>query len=200
MARKTKVGKQKKNIEIEIRLWLKDPRPLVRWLKNKATLLETAEQTDIYLDPPDKSYIFTDNQRLKDADEWLRVRISDNKASACYKKWYRDKKTGVSLYANEIETPVANGPKLLDIFRRVGFQKTAVVKKHRESWSYGSFEFDCDSVQKLGFFVEIEYKGRVNNPKKDKDKIFTLLEKIGIRDWKVIDRGYPWMLWNPRKW
>jgi predicted adenylyl cyclase CyaB len=194
------MGKQKKNIEIEIRLCLKDPRPLARWLKNNATLLKACEQTDIYFDPPDKSFIFINDQGLKDADEWLRVRISDSETSVCYKKWHRNKKTGVSLYADEIEISASDSRKLISILKRLGFRETAVVKKHRESWRYEDFEFDCDQVQKLGYFVEIEYKGKVNNPKREREKIFLLLKKIGIKDLKIIDRGYPWMLWNPGKW
>ncbi|OGM76913.1 hypothetical protein A2210_00085 [Candidatus Woesebacteria bacterium RIFOXYA1_FULL_40_18] len=191
------MGKQKKNIEIEIRLWLKNPAPLIRWLKNNAALLKSSKQTDIYFDPPDKSYIFIDSQDSKDADEWFRLRTTNNENFICYKKWHRDKKTKVSLYADEIETRVVDNVNMLNILKKIGFKETAVVKKQRKSWKFKNFEFDCDRVQKLGYFVEIEYKGKVDNLKKDKEKIFLLLEKIGIKDWRVIDRGYPWMLWNP---
>jgi predicted adenylyl cyclase CyaB len=187
------------DVEIEIRILLTDPSKLMNWLEKNALLIKILEQTDYYFDPPGRSFIIQNKQGEKDADEWLRVRLSRKGDSLCYKCWYRDKETALSLYADEIETPLESGERVIQILQRVGFKEISVVKKQRKSWQYGSFEFDCDDVETLGYFVEIEYKGEITNPEKEKEKIFELLQSIGIEDYVMIDRGYSWMQWNKER-
>lgn len=185
-----------KNIEIEIRIKLNNPDLFMEWLKKSAKQIKTAEQTDIYFDPPHKSFIVVDSDGYKNADEWLRVRISPNKNGICYKYWHTDKGTGKSTYADEIETIIGDPEQILEILKRLGFKQTAKVKKHRKSWQYGDFRFDCDDIEGLGFFVEIEFHGEIDDPAKGKQKIFDLLNEIGLKDWQKIKGGYPWMFWN----
>lgn len=183
------------NYEIEIRIQLKEPDIFRQWLKKSAELVGTSNQTDFYFEPAEKSFTYFDSNGYKNADEWLRVRIGD-KNEICYKKWYRDKTTGKSLYADEIETSIDNDEKLVEILKRLDFNQIAIVKKHRESWLYKDFRFDCDRVEGLGFFVEIEFKGEIDNPSGGREKIIDLLKEIGAENWKIIKGGYPWMQWN----
>lgn len=185
-----------KNIEIEIRIKLDNPYLFKEWLKKSAKQIKTVDQIDIYFDPPHKSFITVDSRGYKNADEWLRLRISQNKNEICYKYWHTDKKTGKSTHADEIETTIGDPEQIQEIFKRLGFKRIAMVSKHRESWQYGDFRFDCDNIENLGFFVEIEFHGEIDNPAKGKQKIFDFLNKIGIKDWKKIKGGYPWMFWN----
>lgn len=187
-----------KNIEIEIRIKIKNPRKFLLWLKKSAKFIGSFEQLDVYFDPPDSSFIYKDNDGSKNADKWFRVRKTKNKSEICYKYWHKDKKTGKSTYADEIEVVVEGAQKTIKLFESMGFKETSVIKKKRESWKYGNFRFDCDKVEKLGFFVEIEYHGKIANPEKGKEKIFELLDKIGLKNWDKIKGGYPWLQWNPR--
>ncbi|HPQ23245.1 MAG TPA: class IV adenylate cyclase [Candidatus Paceibacterota bacterium] len=186
------------NKEIEVRLQLDDPKPLFKFLKKSAEFLKTSNQIDFYFDLPDRTFTYIDSKGYKNADEWLRVRISD-KNSLCYKKWHRDKNTGRSLYADETELYIDNGKGCVTLLENLGFKKICVIEKHRESWKYSDFQFDCDKVKGLGFFVEIEFMGKIDDPTKGREKIFDLLENIGIKNWKVIKGGYPWMVWNKDK-
>jgi len=183
------------NIEIEMRIQLEEPETLLYWLKKSAEPINTSNQIDFYFEPKNKPFIYLDSDGYKNADEWLRVRIGD-KNEICYKKWYRDKNTHKSLYADEIETNIEDGEKIIEILKKLGFRQIAIVKKHRESWRYKDFRFDCDEVEGLGFFVEIEFKGEIDNPKNGREKIINLLKGIGIKNWKIIKGGYPWMQWN----
>lgn len=186
------------NKEIEIRLQLNDPEPLFKFLKNSAEFLKTSYQIDFYFDSPEKTFIYTDSKGYKNADEWLRVRISD-KNSICYKKWYRDKNTSKSLYADEIEIGVKDGRELIALLENLGFKQISVVEKHRESWKYNDFKFDCDKIKGLGSFVEIEFIGEIGDPTKGREKILDLLKNLRIKNWKIIKGGYPWMFWNRDK-
>jgi adenylate cyclase class 2 len=186
------------NHEIEIRIQLKHPNKFLRWLRKSAKLIDNFNQIDFYFEPVSKPFIFLDAEGYKNANEWLRIRVGDRN-EICYKKWYRDKKTKKSLYAEEIETAIDNGEKLIEILKRLEFRQIAVVKKHRESWKYKDFKFDCDKVNGLGFFVEIEFKGKINKPSKGREKIIKFLKELNIGDWKIIKGGYPWMQWNNDK-
>lgn len=186
------------NKEIEVRIQLEDPNPFFKFLKDSAELLKKSYQVDFYFEPPQKTFIYIDAKGYKNADEWLRIRIGD-KDSICYKRWHRDKSTGKSLYADEIEIGIGDGKGLITILENLGYKQICVVEKYRESWKYGDFQFDCDKVKGLGSFVEIEFTGKIEDPTKGREKIFDLLEKLGIKNWKVINGGYPWMLWNKNK-
>ncbi len=185
------------NVEIELRIFLEDYNSMLDWLKNNANLVKVSEQTDCYFEHPNRPFIYIDNQGEKNADDWLRVRFGKND-EVCYKKWHRDQQTGKSLYADEIETSVQDGNKLIQILESLGFKKISTIKKKRESWIYDKFQFDCDDVEGLGFFVEIEYKGEVDDLTKGRNIITDFLTKIKIKDWKIIKMGYPWMQWNPK--
>lgn len=98
------------NIEIEMRIYLEKPNTFLSWLKKSAELINSLNQIDFYFEPPDKPFIYIDSSGYKNADKWLRVRIGD-KNEICYKRWYRDKNSQKSLYADEIEVAVENGKK-----------------------------------------------------------------------------------------
>lgn len=188
-----------KNIEIEIRIKLNKPNTFTQWLKKSAQRTKTLKQTDFYFNPPGKSFIYKDSDGYKDADEWFRIRIQDKGNEICYKYWHRDKKTHKSLYADEIETSIGDAKQILKILKILDFKKISTIKKYREDWQYKDFIFSCDKVVGLGFFVEIEYHGKIADPAKGKQKILNFLKKMGIKDFKIVKRGYPWMQWNPDK-
>ena len=185
------------NIEIEIRIKLDKSNSFLKWLKKSAKFIKSTDQVDYYFDPPGKSFIFSDRDGTKNADEWLRVRTKRGDSEICYKYWHRDKETRKSIYADEIETTIGSVDKMMEILKRLGFRQISIIKKDRQSWQYGDFRFDCDDVEGLGFFVEIEYQGQIDDPSKGKEKIFDLLKKIGLKNWQTIKGGYPWMQWNP---
>lgn len=187
-----------KNIEIEIRIRLSREQVFLDWLNKHAKHLVSVNQVDYYFDNPSKSFIYTDPDGFKDADEWLRLRhdITKRISIVGYKKWIREEITRKSLYAEEFETSIEDINQAREIFNRLGFVEIARVIKHREKWQYGDFIFDCDQVEDLGYFVEIEYVGQIDNPTQGNQKIYNLLAEIGVENWEENWRGYPWELWN----
>ncbi len=180
--------------EIEIKLKLEDNTRLQAWLEENAEKVAEISQHDIYFDPPDRSFRIEVDGEM-DAQEFLRVRFSDRDA-ICYKHWYRDD-AGKSTHADEFETELEDGRKVLKVFDALGFEETARITKDREVWRYREFEFALDSVEELGEFVEIEYQGDAQDPTVGLGKIYQLLDKIGLKDWKKTKRGYCFMIWNP---
>ncbi len=185
-----------KDVEVEIRIFLSDPCALLKWLENSAEFIGTSIQTDVYFEPECKPFIFVGEDGHKDADDWLRLRETEAGCEICFKRWHREPETRKSLYADEIETSVGNGEKMRELLMFLGFRKIAVVKKNRSSWRYGNFQFDCDHVENLGFFVEVEFKGQLEDPTKGRVLIEDFLRRIGVTELKIARRGYPWMMWN----
>jgi predicted adenylyl cyclase CyaB len=181
------------NIEVEIKIMVRDPRVLYTWLNENAEHVGMREQTDIYYDPPGRSFI-TDNKGVQTADEWFRLRTSDQ-AQVCYKHWHRDHQ-GKSTYADEIETVVDNVDQMKIILQKLGFTQTAKIVKKRTSYRYKDFVIACDDVADLGFFVEIEYGGDLE-PSEAKKAIYALIKTMEVSGYHEIDAGYPILFWNP---
>jgi predicted adenylyl cyclase CyaB len=185
-----------KEREVEIRIVLDKLDPLIHWLTKSAERIGAFDQKDFYFDRPDKSFIYIDSKGYRDADEWLRIRLSSGGDKICYKKWYRNKKTGKSLYADEVEVNIEDGEQLIHLLKKLGFKLISVIEKHRETWRYGDFLISCDWVKGLGVFVEIEFSGQINSIREARKKIFELIKEIGLKNWTLVDRGYPWLQWN----
>ncbi len=185
-----------KNIEIEIRIFLETDAPLDEWLKLKAINKGKKFQHDIYFEPITNPFIKIDKNGFKDADEWLRVRILKESGELCYKKWHRNKDTNESLYADEVELKIDDVENAKVLLKHLGYHQISEVKKHRESWQFDNFLIEKDIIENLGTFYEFEFKGDIDNPEYGNDIIFNLLKEIGVINWKIIDRGYPWMQWN----
>jgi len=186
-----------KDAEIEIKIQLKNPRHLMLWLKKNCKFIGAFDQVDYYFDPPHKTFISKNKKGLKTANDYLRIRVGEKKSSICFKR-LRIHKSKHGAFLDEFETEIGDPQKLRKAFDVLGFKQTAVIKKHRESYLYKNFQFDCDRVESLGYFVEIEFKGRVKSPEEGFQKILDLLEGIGIRNWTEAKNGYVQMFWNKK--
>lgn len=189
----------KNDLEVEIKIQVEDLAKLLQWLKSKAVLEKETHQKDYYFDPPDLSFISEGKNGYKDAYEFFRVRFEGEKSEICYKHWHRDQRSGESIYADEIELGIDDGTKFLRILETLGFKQTALIEKERSIWRYQDFEFAIDQVKDLGNFVEIEYKGEIDDPMEAKQKIFDLVGQIGLKQWRKTKRGYCAIQWNPGK-
>ena len=85
---------------------------------------------------------------------------------------------------------------MVQILRHLGFKQTAVIEKHRTSYRFNEYQFDCDEVKDLGFFVEIELKEEISDLIQGKKKIETFLKKLDIGKWEEAKGGYVAMVWN----
>lgn len=183
-------------IEVEIRIHLESDAAFADWLSKEATYIGQSHQVDKYFQHPQMPFVVKDINGLIDSDHWLRIRQGKDGCELCYKLWHRDPTTKESLYADEVETLVNNYEALEKLFQMLGYESISVIDKTRDSWRYGDFKIERDEVANLGKFYEIEFCGNVEDPTNAKQHIFDLLSTIGINNWRLIDRGYPWMQWN----
>jgi adenylate cyclase class 2 len=103
-------------------------------------------ERDLYFNSPARDFGLT--------DEALRIRSSEEGTSLTY-KGPKLNLEGVKA-REEIVVPVGSGEALQDILLRLGFIRTAVVEKTRETYKVEETVVALDEVKGLGSFVEIE--------------------------------------------
>lgn len=186
-----------RNIEIEQRFITHQQQVLINWLNTQTTWLSRNYYRDIYFQNPRKPFITTDENGIKDAHEWLRIRqCNDDLSKLCYKCWHRSLQNNMPLYADQIELNIDNPDNMKILLQRLNYHPIAEVYRWRTSWSYNKYIIVQDEVQDLGTFYEIEYVGSTQESRVAVELIHHLLYSIGIIDFKIIDKGYPWMYWN----
>lgn len=109
-------------------------------------------QEDTYYDAPHRDFAAT--------DEALRVRRETDSGSAeaetariTYKGPLVD---ADSKTREEVETRVGDGDAADAVFRKLGFEPVATVRKDRRFYAYDGYTVTLDEVTDVGEFVEVE--------------------------------------------
>lgn len=158
-------------LEVEIKSGL-DERNLERLMSINPEFLKTEFQEDIYFNHPSRDFSKT--------DEALRIRKIDEK----YFLTYKGEKTDIETKTREeIEIPCSI--EMISILEKLGFKKAAEVKKTRKLFQLENLKICLDDVSMLGKFIEIE-----SNNYEDKEKIFEILNKIGLQKKDTIRESY----------
>jgi len=103
-------------------------------------------ESDLYFNAPTRDFGTT--------DEALRIRATEKGATLTY-KGPKVGLTGVKA-REEVIVPVTGADALAGILERLGFTRTAMVEKTRESYVVEGAFVALDLVEGLGPFVEIE--------------------------------------------
>lgn len=177
------------DVEIELKLPLKNREAVIDFLHNKAKFKYEKQQHDTYFNAPHRDFL----QDPDNVDEWLRIRIAGETAQINYKDWQpHDKRE--KTHCTEYETEVASSDQLLKIFTALNFVKITDVKKLRRSWDYKEAEISIDSVEELGDYIEVEYKGSLKDVEEVRRHLFAVLAELGAETGKIDYRGYPYLL------
>ncbi len=182
------------DVEIEIKVYIKDSEPLVDFLENNATFESEKHQVDEYFSPTHRDFLAS-----RPTTEWLRLRDSAGSHSLNYKKYHFDQ-NGKPTHCDEYQTKVEDLSKVKKIFAALNFKSLVVVDKVRKSWLYQNYEISLDSVKGLGEFIEIEYLGQEEqpNPEKITSEMIRFLKNIGYDKLKIDYVGYPFLLLFPQ--
>jgi adenylate cyclase class 2 len=138
------------------------------------------EQEDIYFDAVDRNF--------REHDEVLRIRKTPHGDRVTYKKKRADKDARIRT---EHEVKVESGDEFAELLKDLSFVHIAKIRKARESYSVSGCNVELDRVEGLGDFVEVEILIPENEDiAKGKERIFELLEKIGIQKENVEEKPY----------
>jgi len=186
-----------KEIEVKIQIDTQLLHQTKDWLDRNAKYLGTINHTEYYLNKPETTFLFIAPQGYKDAMDYLRVRLTKNGDSFCFKKFHEDPVDKRPLYCDEYEVKVSDGKEILKLMKAIGYTEQTLVEKVRNIYKFDVFEIVIDQVTNLGVFMEIELKTKVDNAKVGLNLIYDFLKSIGIIKFKLQTRGYVSMLWNP---
>jgi adenylate cyclase class 2 len=177
-------------MEIEIKVRIGKGNNLKEFLEKEGKKDYSSRQKDEYYTPAHENFT-----SVEPVAEWLRLRDSEGKFSINYKKWHYDT-DGKSHHCDEYETKVVDIDALRNIFLALDFKHLVTVDKLRSVWSYQDYEISLDTVEGLGDFVEIEYKGNTENvvPSNITEEMITFLNKIDCGELQRDFRGYPYLL------
>ena len=180
------------DIEIEIKVKIRNYRKFENFLKKNAKFVFENQQIDEYFTPCHRNFIASRPVR-----EWLRLRDSDGKYFITYKNWHLDE-FGKSTHCDEYETKLESSRQVQKILEVLGFEKIIVVDKLRRVWRYKDYEIAIDKVKGLGRFVEVEYKRKKKvDPKEIAKEMISFLKSTGCTKIQRDFVGYPFQLLFP---
>lgn len=176
--------------EIERRYKLNNKLELEKWLNSNSNLTKTSHQIDTYYDNKFNTFV-RDPEHIYD---WLRIREEDGKITFNYKHWLPDGEI-IRTYCEENELDISSSEEMKKILNNLGFEIFIIVDKMRNSWIYKEYEISIDTVDKLGDYIEIEYKGKENNNIEEiTESLFKTLNEIGADIGEEDHGGYGFKL------
>jgi len=182
-----------KDIEIEIKVKVEKIEPLKNFLNKNAKLLGETRQIDEYFTPAHRDFT-----SVRPVSEWLRLRNDNGKYKINYKNWHYDKE-GKSQSCDEFESSVKNIEQIKKLFFMLNFKPLVKVDKKRVLWDYKDYIICLDIVENLGTFVEIEFKGGTDDPKKVTVRMIKFLKDINVGKIQRNYQGYPFLLLFPEE-
>jgi adenylate cyclase class 2 len=171
--------------EVEIKFPILNGEDVIKKLNQVADFKYEAHQVDKYFNPPHRDF-------TKDPDgiiyEWLRLRHSDRGDSVNYKNWRP------RTHCDEYESSISSLEDMELLLNALDIKPLITVDKVRKAWLYKDIEISMDIEKELGYFIELEHKGNIDNIDKARQELFSMLEELGAKTGEEDNRGYPYNL------
>jgi len=113
-----------KNIEIELKFPLLNYQTVESYLLVNGNFTYESFQHDVYFNPPNRNFV----ENLDNVCEWLRLRISTDKAQINYKDWQPHNEK-VKTHCIEFETKIESYEQFHNILLALNFVELIEVKK-----------------------------------------------------------------------
>ena len=169
-------------MEIKIRLAKEEYDNLNDLMKTKGKLLLESNQQDTY---------YQSNNLIGDRNKSLRIRTGGNKKILTYKNKNNE------MYCEEYEVEIDNSDNLKKIFDCIGLMKMTIVNKNRKIYNYlDKYEISLDKVDNLGYFIEIEVKGTINDYLEEYDNLLKISKNLGLNLNNIEQKRYPQLMIN----
>ena len=169
-------------MEIKIRLAKEEYDNLNDLMKTKGKLLLESNQQDTY---------YQSNNLIGDMNKSLRIRTGGNKKILTYKNKNNE------MYCEEYEVEIDNSDNLKKIFDCIGLMKMTIVNKNRKIYNYlDKYEVSLDKVDNLGYFIEIEVKGTINDYLEEYDNLLKISKNLGLNLNNIEQKRYPQLMIN----
>ncbi|KKU81076.1 MAG: Adenylyl cyclase CyaB [Parcubacteria group bacterium GW2011_GWA1_47_8] len=165
-------------MEIEIRAKLSSPTRIVKRLKNdtRIVLEGTKKEKDLYFK----------HQSDKERKLVLRIRRTATGDVLTFKA----KSKGADTAWPDVDMPLGHAKTLESILRNSDYEEVVTITKDRTTFRCGSLEINVDHIKELGWFIEVEARGKQSGRKKLEKQISDFLVEIGISKDDIIRQGY----------
>ena len=162
---------KRRNEEVEIKVAIADRKAFARSLKVAGFRVKTRRtlESNVLYDFPDL--------RLRKHGELVRIRLYGKEWKLTYKA---KGKVGRHKRREEIETDLADGDALAEIFTRLGMDHGFIYEKYRTEWTDGRGDVVVDETP-IGDFAELEGSARW---------IDTTAKKLGLGIAEYITASY----------
>ncbi len=167
----------KTNLEIEVKLAC-DNLDRLRQAELELQLVEARHFEDNWL-------LDSKDQALLNQGAALRVRSVNNKGVLTYKGIVSDSETSILKVREEIESPVDEPERVVELFERLGFHRSFRYQKYRTIYHLkrddGSVTVTYDETP-MGNFIEIEG---------DEEGVLQTMQAAGFSEAEIIRESYP---------
>ncbi|RLA94702.1 MAG: class IV adenylate cyclase [Deltaproteobacteria bacterium] len=177
-------------MEIEIKARVKNRDEVKERIKSIGNFVRKEHQEDLYFDSPYRNFV--------ESGEVLRIRKTLHKNTLTYKKKRTDERARIRI---EHEAKVESGDDIAEILEDLGFIQIAKIRKEREIYNTNECKIELDMVEGLGEFVEVEILiPEDEDITKSKEKIFGILEKIGVPRENIEKKPYLELYLDKKRW
>ncbi|WP_290811858.1 class IV adenylate cyclase [Halovivax sp.] len=178
--------------EVEVKVPASLDRVRDRLRELEATPVDRVEQLDTYYDAPHRTFAET--------DEALRIREERGADGRRTELTYKGPLVeAASKSREEVETGVDDGEAADLLFRRLGFDPAASVRKERERYRLDGYTVTLDAVEGVGEFVEVEREATSETLEPTREGAFAVLERLGLDPDDQIRTSYLGLLLESRR-
>ncbi|MDE5630501.1 MAG: class IV adenylate cyclase [Bacilli bacterium] len=180
--------------EIKIKLSEKEYKDLKILLDKQGKFLKEIHQKDTYYSPSHRDFIAHEYPY-----EWLRIGERGNQIIVNYKHWYPEG-ASKNTHCDEYEVEIDDAVNMDKIFKVLDLKEIAVVDKNRITYCYlDKYEVALDTVEELGYFVEIEVKKYDASPIEEYEQLLKTAKALQLNLNDLDLRGYPYHIIDARK-
>ena len=179
------------NVEIEIKIPINKEEfsELKEKLSTDCTFAGSSAQSDDYYTPAHKNFASE-----KFPFEWFRIRKFGDNSLLTYKHYYPER-AEINTHCDEFETKILDAEQFEKILSALNFSKLVTVNKKRDLFKHEDlFEVVLDTVEGLGYFIEIEALKDFGSVESARKKLFEYAEQLGLDVSKADKRGYPYLM------
>lgn len=177
--------------EIEVLVEVYSPVTEVIKHLEKFEYLGIQETTDVYFYDPLRDNLKPHNLEIK---ECLRLRTKNDQNFITYKVDNFDQ-NNKWLYSDEYETSINDIYTINKIFERIGLKELLTIHNCKRTYKYKDYEIAFETVEELGYFLEVEYCTNENvDVKKIKNEIKNFIKSLGLNVSDELFMGKPEMI------
>ncbi|KKU79472.1 MAG: hypothetical protein UY04_C0008G0012, partial [Parcubacteria group bacterium GW2011_GWA2_47_7] len=90
----------------------------------------------------------------------------------------------------DVDMPLSDAKTLESILRDSDYEEVVSITKERITFRHDNLEINVDHIKELGWFIEVEARGKASERKKREKQLSDFLVGIGIGTNDIIRQGY----------